>query len=227
MSVISGKTCPSLPELAHLHWSTNETRCQTQVSPTCDHYYQLVPSDFTIHCTTDEEWNVTDVSSAVRCECKKCLRLDMYLCMYVCMFVYIYVCTCFSLSLSVCLHVCMYEYMYICLCVCMYVCMYINIYIYIYVCVYVCIYVHVYIVIQCQVLPKNEFGYWVPYNRTVTTQTKLQCWDNATLVNSSINDMTCLITGDWDKDPNSFSCRRKFISGVVEYKDNVGRSGYE
>ena len=62
--------CRSLPEIPHLRWSTNRTRCLTVVSATCDYYYQLIPTNFIMYCAKNEEWNVTDIISAVRCDCK-------------------------------------------------------------------------------------------------------------------------------------------------------------
>lgn len=71
------------------------------------------------------------------------------------------------------------------------------------------IWANLFTVIQCQPLPEKEYGNWRPDRNNVTTQTELECWDNATLSNDVNNSLTCLMSGEWDNDPSSLFCRSK------------------
>jgi len=105
-------------------------------------------------------------------------------------------CVCVYVCVDVCVHV-VYMCMRVRVCICM--------------CMYTCTYGYLSAVIHCEALPQKEFGSWVPNGKNVPTQMKLECWDNATLVNTSSNNTTCLLSGEWSNDPNSLCCRRKLL----------------
>ena len=60
--------------------------------------------------------------------------------------------------------------------------------------------------IHCPELPAKDYGDWIPARNNVTTETKLECWENATLVDPSFDNFTCLLSGEWHQDTDVPLC---------------------